>query len=42
MAAESYIFTFAITSDDTFVRFALVNGVKNRRKETNHYFEMDI
>ncbi|CAD8155187.1 unnamed protein product [Paramecium pentaurelia] len=39
---DSYIFTFGITNDDSFVRFSLVNGVKNKRKEQQYYFEMDI
>ncbi|CAD8067442.1 unnamed protein product [Paramecium sonneborni] len=38
---DSYIFTFGITNDDSFVRFSLVHGVKNKRKEQSYYFEMD-
>ncbi|CAD8148948.1 unnamed protein product [Paramecium octaurelia] len=38
---DAYIFTFGITNDDSFVRFSLVNGVKNKRKEQQYYFEMD-
>lgn len=29
-------------NDNTFVRFALIHGMKEKRKENYFYFEMDL
>ncbi|CAK91950.1 unnamed protein product (macronuclear) [Paramecium tetraurelia] len=39
---EPYVFTFSIMNDNSFVRFALVNAMKEKRKENYLYLEMDI
>ncbi|CAD8194128.1 unnamed protein product [Paramecium pentaurelia] len=39
---DSYIFTFSIMNDNSFVRFALAHGMKEKRKENYIYLEMDL